>query len=194
MCFKLKVESVNARASQMLDLWLSKGPRWELSGCLDISMFSKPSVQGVPLSWKSWHHPNVHTSWPLSRILHYYRCTCSRVGFREAVKTLYTKLCRHDPGHPSLVLLKTVLSTGKPCGDGKASRKQQNQVLKCSRLVIPFHPGIVRMGSRLAAVHNEFIALGWPNLVPLVAWAKGGRSIQTLLQADTSRKLGVRAE
>ena len=65
---KLKVEPVSAGSAVMLDLVLAKGKRHNECGILDVSMYAKPTAQGVPLSHLSCHQPSIHRSWPCSRV------------------------------------------------------------------------------------------------------------------------------
>lgn len=82
--FKLKVESVHASPAVMLDLVVSKGIRYERSGCLDVSIHTKVTAQGAALSSSSKHTPSIHTSWPLNRMVHFYRVCNHRRYFRDA--------------------------------------------------------------------------------------------------------------
>ena len=60
--FKFKVESISRDEAVMLDLRLFRGPRYVRLGILEVGMYFKKSLQGVPLSSLSWHYPAVHRS------------------------------------------------------------------------------------------------------------------------------------
>jgi hypothetical protein len=177
----------------MLDLVLSKGKRFRLSGgLLDVSMHTKATAQGVPLSHLSWHLPSVHMNWPVSRCIHYDRCCTDVFGYRAAVRELFTKIVSADPGHPSLGMLLTnhrfgTVVRGK--GNGKQGRGS-----KCSRLVLPYHPALAKVTSRLRKLWPDFEKHNWHDLVPTVAWSLAAPSIHRRILSDCRRKLSVRVE
>ena len=155
-------------------------------------MFAKPSAQGVPLSHTSWHQPSIHRSWPLSRVLHYKNCCNHVVGFRSAVLTLFEKLRSSCPTHPSLADLAESIATGSSCvGKGKQARLLESQ--KCSRIVIPYHPCLRRLDNLLSAVHDDFRAHDWHDLVPKVSWCLGSPNMARLMNSDSVKKLQMHA-
>ena len=120
--FKLKIESISMTSAVMLDLTLYKGKRFAASQVLDVAMFSKATAQGVPLCHSSWHQPSIHMSWPLSRCLHYFRCTTSRISYIHAVSMLISKIAVSSPGHPCLAALISQLTYGTLVQHGNGKR------------------------------------------------------------------------
>ena len=189
-CFKLKVESISPSAAVMLDLNLFKGPRFAKSGILDVSMFSKSTAQGISLSCQSWHQPTVHTSWPYSRVAHYFNCCSSRSTFRSAVLALFTKISSSCPDHPCLADLADSIASGSFRSSGV--RQQRICKSKVTRIVLPYHPCFRHANSRLRTLHDDFVASGFGDLVPVVSYRNGGIGLDHLILADSKRKLVAR--
>ena len=188
--FKLKVESFSSSSVNMLDLCLSKGRRFEKSGFIDVSMHTKPSVIGVPLASRSWHLPSIHKNWPESRVIHYKRVCSDSAGFRFAVFELFKKIWSHDPSHPALESLASSLLSGKHAVNGTALMKKK-KVVECSRIVIPFHPGLMSLDVVLQTLDKEFVEHGWSSLVPRIAWSLGAKNVLQRVKFDTKKKLNL---
>ena len=170
----------------MLNLEISKGGCFERSGSLDVSIHVKPSSQGKPLCYRSWHQPTVHTSWPYSRLLHFEKC-CNHVEyFRSSSFRLFGKLRISSPGHPTLATIADSISEGYPKRNGKQA-KNRHQVV--SRLILPYHPCFQRLSSRLLLTHKHFDRANKPDLKPAVVFSLGGVSLFRLLQSDCRSKL-----
>ena len=87
--------------------------------------------------------------------------------------------------HPALAELAESLVTGASTGSGKSRQVSS----KCSRIVLPYHPGLRRVNALLAGTYEEFSSHGWSHVIPKVCWSLGGRNIQRLMQADGKLKL-----
>ena len=183
--YKLKVESISKDSAPMLDLRLHKGRRFHKCRVLDISMFVKPSAQGVPLSHTSWHHPTIHRSWPESRCLHFFRCCNDFKSQRLAMVDLLEKLRSSCLGHPSLPNLAASIAHGY-----RANGKLRTKTTRVSRIVLPYHPCLRRINARLTEVFQDFVDNDFADLCPQVAWSLGGRSILSKIQAHSHRTLG----
>ena len=170
----------------MLDLRLFKGPRFAASGILDVGMHYKDTSQAVPLCCSSWHHRSIHVMWPHSRCLHYMQCTSSIPSYRHAIFKLISKISVTSPNHPSLAGLYSMLQHGTVVrnGNGKLSSQQ-----RCSRIIMPFHPGLHRLNRIVRSFHSEFESLSWHNHLPVVTWRLGAPSIYRRLLRDSRIKL-----
>ena len=165
--FEVKFESINRNSAVMLDLKLEKGKRFARTGVLDISMHTKDTAQGMPLSFLSAHLPSIHVNWPISRCIHFQRCCSDVRSFRAAVHSLFVKIVSADPCHPALGLLCESYLAGKAVrsSGGNGKRRGLN-----SRLILPYHPSLSRVNSLLQDVTADFDSLGFPHLAPWVTW------------------------
>ena len=183
--FKLKVESISRNSAVMLDLVVSKGFRFENIGSPDISIHTKSTAQGAALSSLSRHVPTVHSSWPMSRLLHYSNVVSHKSHFTEAALKLFSKVLASDCRHPSLGLIASSISHGTVVASGQ--RRKQNK--SCSRLVIPWHPSLKSLPHRLHALRRSFEKADLAEVAPLIAWKLPDKSIFRLCLHDSKIKL-----
>ena len=167
----------------MLDLTVYKGKQFAASNLLDIAMHVKATAQGVPLCFTSWHPRGIHLSWPLSRCLQYYRCTSSKDSYVHAVYMLMLKLIVSSPGHPALEALESQLRHGTLVRVGSGRRSK-----KCSRLILPYHPGLTGLNRKLQSFHQSFIDNQWLEHVPMVTWKLGAPPIARRILRDMRTK------
>ena len=168
----------------MLDLQLFKGKRFANSGLLDIAIHTKASSQGVPLCHTSWHQPSIHSSWPLSRCIHYHRCCTSRNGYGHAVYKLIAKISSSCPDHPCLASLHDNLMHRSLVRNGSGTCSS-----RCSRLILPYHPGLTGLNSSFEALRGEFAQHGFEDFLPRVTWSLGAPNIARRILRDTRIKL-----
>eukprot|EP00971_Amphidinium_carterae_P169442 3356922-Amphidinium_carterae.1 len=64
---------VNQTHMQFLDVTVFKGPRWRLTGYVDIKPYTKQTAVYIPLSQLSLHPPAIHMAWPKAEIRRAYR-------------------------------------------------------------------------------------------------------------------------
>ena len=183
--FKLKVESIRDSHAVMLDLEVSKSRRFHQTGCPDVSIHVKRSAQGAALASSRCHVPSVHTSWPHSRLLHYADCVSHVSHFRSAALKLFHKILASDSAHPSLTHLANSIVHGAPVSHG--SRRPRHD--KCTRLVLPYHPALRGVCSRLRALRLDFVNAGFADMAPNVAWSLGGNSILRTCLHDFNSKI-----
>ena len=95
--FKIKCESISNHGCAMLDIYMSKGPRFQRDRKLDIGMHFKSTSQGTPLDSRSCHPQSIHNVWPLARFAA-FNCRCtSNVLAIEAKIAFLIKLVRGCP-------------------------------------------------------------------------------------------------
>ena len=149
-------------------------------------MHVKPSSQSRPLCHTSWHCPSIHWNWPVSRCVHYKRLCSDVAGYRMAVFRLVSKLRSQSLRHPALPSLLESIHSGRPPSSGNGKLRK---AVKCSRIILPFHPCLSKCTSLLQELHKEFIEREWSDMVPVVTWCNAERSIARRILADTSSKL-----
>ena len=181
--FRLKVESIHEKYAVMLDLVVSKSVHFEKTGFLDIGIHTKLTAQGAALSSSSRHHPSVHLSWPMSRLLHYHAVCTHKTLFVEAALKLFQKVLASDSGHPCLGQLVSSIVAARPILSQNFSRKSI-----CSRLVLPYHPGLSGINRRLKSLTNVFKAQGLQDSVPQVAWSISDLNILRIVLRDFTAK------
>ena len=76
--------------------------------------------------------------------------------------------------------------SGKHCGNGSGGSRQN---LKCSRIIIPYHPALLQLNRKLSAVLPDFKEREWAHLAPQIAWSLGGKNLAQLVQTSTRAKL-----
>ena len=183
--FKLKVESVNAASAIMLDLVVQKGARFKASGCLDISIHTKITAQGAALSSSSRHVPSIHTSWPLSRLVHFQSVCSCRSSFRDAALRLLQKLTLSDSNHPVLETLSACIVHGTPASGSSFARLP---LTRCSRLILPYHLALSGLPKRLIALDRFFEEAGFSELRVRISWGLSGKSIHRICLRDCVTK------
>ena len=184
--FKLKVESVNVDSAVMLDLTVSKGTRYKVSGCLDIAIHTKSTAQGAALSSLSRHVPSIHTSWPLSRLVHFQSVCSCRSFFRDAALKLLHKLIISDSNHPALDTLSACIVHGTPASGSKFKKLP---LTHCSRLILPYHPALSNLPKRLASLDRYFEEAGFKDFKVRISWSLSGKSIHRICLKDCADKL-----
>ena len=173
----------------MLDLFLSKGKRFESVGVLDVGIHIKPTSQGVPLCNRSWHLPSTHRSWPSSRLLHYKNVCSNFVHFQNAAFGLFEKIRIYSPAHPSLGGLAAGIANGVS-GNGKLVRSSRVVASsQCSRLILPYHPCFSELSVMCSQFEARFVALNIAFVKPVPVFSLGGRSIASRMQRDCRTKL-----
>ena len=182
--FKLKIESISDNTAVMLDLQLSKGKRFRHSGLLGIAIHTKATSQGVPLCHTSWHQPSIHTSWPASRCIHYYRCCTSRDSYSHAVFKVIAKIASSDPDHHCLAGLSSNLLHRTLVRHGSGTRPSS-----CSRLILPYHPGLASLNGQFESLRSDFAIHGFEEFLPRVTWSLGAPNIARRILRDTRTKL-----
>ena len=167
----------------MFDMVISKGTRFKACGKLDIGIFVKTSHQGTSLSHRSGHFPGVHSSWPLSRVKHFYRICTSREERRKAKHAFYLKLAKDCPEHPMLEYLSP-----EPTG------RVRDFSGKSSWLVLPYHPcwrnasiaGTVEACKSLFADVDGTLPDFLEEFFPRVSWRNGGIHLWRAVQSASS--------
>ena len=171
----------------MLDLNIEKGVRFHSCGSLDIGMHVKPSHQGAALSSYSRHLPSIHYSWVMSRIGHYQACCTSVHSFRTAVWQLYRKVTASDPTHVSVARILLAIVHGRPVAESNV--KARSKGMKCSRLIIPYHPSLSSLPRVLSNFHSNFVDAGFSHLSPCISWSLSDKSIHARVLSDHRAKV-----
>ena len=175
----------------MLDLHVHKGRKFAASSLFDVAIHVKPTSQAVPLCHTSWHQPSIHLSWPISRCIHYYKCCTSKDSYRHALANLISRISSSDPSHPSLADLHTNFAHGTLIrrGSGNGKRANGGRSSKCTRVILPWHPGLSCLNGILRdQFHDSFIEAGFADYVPIVTWRLGAPNIHSRILKDTRFK------
>ena len=151
-----------------------------------MSIHTKVTAQGAALSSSSRHVPSIHTSWPLSRMVHFYRVCSHRRQFRDATLQLMQKLTRSDFNHPTLNTLARSIAQGSPVS-GKGSVRPL--ISRCSRIILPYHPALSGLARRLVLLDRKFEVAGLSDMRVRVSWSLGGQKDHRLCLAGCACKL-----
>ena len=162
--YELKVESISKFSAIFLDMTVSKNRRWHDGGVMDISSFTKPTNQKVPLRDSSAHHVQVHTAWPIQRFLHFDRLCTTYAGALEAKARFIAEFIAKTSGHAAIPSLIENLI-------GRPSRVDKRAAGTCSWMVVPFH--LAYEGAQFGKIIASFES-SWPQrfayLFPRLAW------------------------
>ena len=165
----LKEDESSYTSVAMLDVVISKS----VHSSVQLSMYSKPTVQGIPLCSTSMHSGGVHRSWPTARFLH-YDSICTEVSDSNIAKLRFIrKMKRLVPEHAWLRSQHLTRMTKRPVkGDS-------------SWVVMPFHRSFDCCLVKTAVTKAQafFAHLHISELGPRISWCNGYRSIQARVGA-----------
>ena len=114
-------------------------------------------------------------------------CCTDRNSYRHALALLITKISSADPGHPCLAALSDNFAHGTLIRRGNG--KRANGSIKCSRLILPWHPGLACLNRIFKdQFHDQFIEAGFDNHIPVVTWRLGAPNIHSRILKDTRFK------
>ena len=104
--FRITLDSVSSEEVRMLDVRISKGPKWALTGYLDTTIFTKPTSLANTLSDSSAHPTHIHKNWPIARLHSIASICATEDDFRAAKRDFVSKLIKSSPRHPSVRTLE----------------------------------------------------------------------------------------
>ena len=153
----------------MLDVVISKS----VHSSVQLSMYSKPTVQGIPLCSTSMHSAGIHRSWPTARFLH-YDSICTDVSDSNLAKLRFIrKMKKLVPEHVWLRSQHLTRMTERPLKG------------KSSWVVMPFHRSfdccLVKTAVKKAQAF--FAHLDLSESGPRISWCNGFKSIQARVGA-----------
>jgi len=154
---------VHIEESTMLDLHISKGADFGLTGSFTIRPFRKSTSQWVALNPSSVHAPHVHTAWPLS-LEKRYRGLCNRPRDADVIVRNFKRLYSSQLGRSFPT----------------AAAHSRQQLVPRSRLILPYMPTWSMGLSHL--LRKLLQELGNPDLVG-VCWRNPCRNLADALKA-----------
>ena len=126
--FAIKLETISRHGCQMLDMFVSVGPK----GKPMFSLFTKPSSIWQPLSIESCHPISIHTHWPI--------CQCIRIAERFS-----------DPKEALLAVDKFKKAYEEACGVSVCNKRSLvDPKQPTSWLVLPYDLSLGRAGVQRA--------------------------------------------
>ena len=137
------------------------------TGILKFRPFVKPSAQKIPLNQCSCHNLHIHESWPIANISRLYDRSSTWRDFcvaRSLVIADYEKFFMDS-------VVVTRLKRWLPY---ESKPKQKNR--EVAWVVLPYHPLLTRLNSRLNAVRRNWAGANF--VMPALSWSRASANLQ----------------
>ena len=138
--------------ASMLDCKVFKGQSFVSTGRVDYSPYIKPTARHVPLDQSSAHAPSIHRSWPVNEIARMYSRSLRHCVFEYFRRV---KIRRFEQFFMSPAILQQCKSWRRPVRSSKSTKQFVAPVLG---FVVPWHPMLRGLGSRLQQLSDEWRA------------------------------------
>ena len=176
--FRITLDMTSTHEVNMLDVKIFKGPKWQRTGCLDTSLYTKPTSLNVPLSSSSHHPHNIHKNWPIGRVRKFSDLCATEEDFASAKQKFVSLQRKSSPLHPAI---EPVLDY--PWRSDRIHSIFRTPCEECSWLFLPFHRLLARVGltSTLKKLWDKWrpileraCLIGRP-LMPRISWSLSGK-------------------
>ena len=161
------LEDTSTYRIHMLDLsCFTRGRGSKCTGNLDFAPFIKPTARHVPLHTSSAHAPSVHAGWPCGEV-----CRMRRLSYHGFTFEFFRKLKvrRFAQFCLSPSVLRLCKSWRPPLGGLKVSA---GPVVRTLRVVLPWHPALIGLCTRLNLLLQERGDLAEGEAVPFLPHAQ----------------------
>ena len=160
---------------------IKKSGTWVETGVLEITSWSKPTNQQIPLHHSSAHHVQIHHAWPMQRLKHFESLCTTSTGAAIASARFISELVNKAAGHVAIPALFAHVAGNTPLSSAPRSKL-------CSWLVLPFHVAFESCGIAKSLFELEKV---WPSafvhLFPRLSWRLVEPNVQTVMQKHLSK-------
>ena len=165
--YKVNLDVVSSDRVPFLDIEIYKSIDFLQTGILKFRPFCKPSAQKIPLNQCSCHNSHIHESWPIANISRLFNRSSTWRDFCVARSLVIADYEKFFMDSDVIARLKS-WTPYKP----KSERKSR----EVAWVVLPYHPLLVRLNSRLKAVSRNWAGANF--VMPALSWSRAFANLQ----------------